>query len=362
MDSETEFGLFRLLVCLTAALSIPSIGLAQLAGLIRDDHGTPLKGVLVELWTPTRRTAALVTDSTGQFRFSSIETGEATGLLARALGYRPVRLRLSGADTLVSLRMEGLPVAMSEVRVEARASTCPTNEQRRARELMLAVQRRYSPRYESVALGALVKYFQGVVPADRLGVVDTTGLVWGQRGSIGAVRAEWRRWIALHGYARPQSGLNMSGLFDEWEYPPLESDYAQHFIDSVFFRRHRFFFGDSQSGQYVLEFCSKDTRFPSISGDIIIASDSTLVSVQWAFHTPRATESAGGQVAFAPIDTSPMSTMLLPVSGLFWRRRAAGGGYVELWQEYRDWIINWTKDSLIVPRVPQSWTPGTHED
>jgi len=214
------------------------------------------------------------------------------------------------------------------------------------------MQQRYSHRYESVALGALMRSVRDLVPANELGVVDTAGLIWGQRGAIGTIRSEWRTWIGEHGYARPPTSFSEYGSGD-WEYPPLESVYAQHFVDSLFGRLSNFTIARADEDGWELHSCSRREDRPSISGTLAIGRDTTLVSATWTFRTVKPVEHAGGEALFAPAAVPDSAAFLLPTYGLFWQEGVRPNEFHEVWQEFRDWIINW-RDVLVVPEMPRS--------
>ena len=340
--------------CLTALLLLSAFesSSGQLRGVVHSTDGQPLSGVAIELWTPLRMLAATTSGATGGFRFSDAERKAATAILVRSIGYRPLRETLSASDTVLTLVLQPVPISLDSIAVTAAPIACKSPEDAKARSLWNQVQQRYSHRYESVALGTLMRMVHRTVPAAQLGDVDTTGLIWGQRGADGTVRADWRRWIAEHGYAMPPGGsLGSEYGTGDWDYPRLESEFAQHFVDSLFGRLSKFTFEPTGGDGWVLAFCPKKEKQPFITGTLTVANDSTLVGATWTFHTRNPSERAGGQATFAPIVAYDSSAFLLPTFGLFWREGISPTEFKEVWQQFRGWLINW-HNVLTVPDRP----------
>jgi hypothetical protein len=326
---------------------------AQLRGTVHSTDGQALSGVAIELWTPLRKTAAAMTDGAGAFRFTDPERSAATAIIVRSIGYRPLREALTSSDTVLALVLQPVPISLDSIAVTAAPLACKSPEDPQARSLWNQVQQRYSHRYESVALGTLVRLVHRTVPAEQLGNVDTTGLAWGQRGAVGMVRADWRRWIADHGYAAPPGSLISDYGQGDWDYPPLESTLPQHFVDSLFGRLSKFTFQHRDSEGWVLAFCPKKDKNAFITGTLTIARDSTFVGATWTFHTHNPSERAGGQALFAPIVPYDSAAFLLPTFGLFWREGISPGEFKEVWQQFQGWVINW-HDVLTVPDRPRA--------
>jgi len=326
---------------------------AQLRGTVHSTDGQPLSGVAIELWTPLRKTAATMTDGAGAFRFTEADRSTATAIIVRSIGYRPIRDALAASDTVLVIVLQPVPISLDSIAVTVAPLACKSPEDPQARSLWNQVQQRYSHRYESVALGTLMRLVNRTVPAEQLGVVDTTGLAWGQRGAVGMVRADWRRWIADHGYAMPPGSLVSDYGRGDWDYPPLESGFAQHFVDSLFGRLSRFTFQQADSDGWVLAFCPKKEKNPFVTGTLTVARDSTLVGATWTFHTRNPMERAGGQALFAPIVPYDSAAFLLPTFGLFWREGISPKEFNEVWQQFQGWVINW-HDILTVPDRPRT--------
>ena len=120
--------------------------------------------------------------------------------------------------------------------------------------------------------------------------------------------------------------------------PPLEADFAPHFVDDDFGERHRFVIADDSDG-WVLEYCPKDTDKPSIKGTITLARDTTFAAVDWLFDTPEPIESAGGRALFKPILPGAVQlSHLLPAEAVTWRAVPAGD-YLQSYQRYEDWKV-----------------------
>jgi hypothetical protein len=340
---------WSLLLFSLLAFSPPGRCRAQTSVRVVDSTETPLAGASVQLWSARSLLASGITGRDGLYRFSGTELGTGTGVVVRAIGFQPVSRSIPMRDTVLEIRLRAAALLMTGIEVQGTPPDCRRHEEPTARRLWSAAATRYSTRYERVALGAHMRWVTGVVLADRLGQVDTAGLSWGQRGAVGSERAEWREWITSEGYARPPGTFSIYGRGD-WDYPPLESTYAQHFADSSFGRLSKFTRVTSENGDWILTFCPQRTTKPFIVGTIEIGPDTSLVAATWEFHTQRPAERAGGEVVFAPRAAVDSEAFLLPALGLFWREGLGPTSLFQVWEEFRDWIVNW-QDILQVPPI-----------
>ncbi len=73
---------------------LPVAARAQVVGVVLDSGGRPIAAAAVELWAGDRRVAVHAAGEDGRFAFGAEEADQATGLLARHPGYRPLSVRL----------------------------------------------------------------------------------------------------------------------------------------------------------------------------------------------------------------------------------------------------------------------------
>ncbi len=143
----------------------------------------------------------------------------------------------------------------------------------------------------------------------------------------------------MEGYAWLQTYRTGEYLSKTWLYPPLESDFAQHFVDHVFGRMHRLSVVSKTEGELVLAFCPATERVSALSGLLILRDDTTLNRVVWRLRTPQPVEDAGGDVVFTTYDASGGLPILLPSRGLVWRTQP-DGELQQRWQYYDRWVID----------------------
>jgi hypothetical protein len=326
-------GLIGLVAAL--ALAAPPHAPAQVRGVVTDATGRPLPGVLVELWDSGRRLAGNGTDPSGHFLLSVSGTGR-RAILARAIGLVPLRRLLTPADSVVTLVMQPQTVQVTTATVEAAETACPRRDDRHARALWTEVARHYDVALSANGVRTWTQRYAATVPAESLGVIDTTRM---QRvfiaGSLPPRFAAARYPEGRGFYARSKNGIQ-SGRFDLWEYPWLESTLAWHFADSLFAQFNRLAFVRTETGDTAIAFCSRRGNGPYIRGRLMLSPDTTLASAEWEFVTPPPSEVAGGRVLFAPIAASAAGEPVLPIAGLFWRKRLRG--VYQEWTEYRQWF------------------------
>ena len=322
--------------CLAIALSLaaPRLAPAQIRGVVTDATGRPLPGVLVELWDAHQRLAGDGTDASGRFLLAASGTGR-RAILARAIGLAPLRRLLTPADSVVTLVMQPHAVVVTAATVATEETACPRRDDRHARALWLEMARHYDVALSANGVRTQTQRYAATVPAESLGVIDTTRM----QPVFIAGRFSPRVAAALYPegrgfYARSNSGM-LSGRFDLWEYPWLESTLAWHFADSLFAKFNRLAFVRTETGDTAIAFCSRRGNGTYIRGRLMLSSDSTLASAEWEFVTPPPSEVAGGRVLFAPIAAGAVGEPVLPIAGLFWRKRLRG--VYQEWTEYRQW-------------------------
>ena len=324
------------------SMVVPRASTAQLRGVVTDATGRPLPGVLVEVWDYHQRLAGQGTDSFGRFYLRDSGTG-ARAILARAIGLVPVRRLLTPSDSVLTLVMQPQSIQVTAATVETEETACPRRDDSRAR----ALWEHAASHYDDVMVAAPAANvsslrFSAIVPVESLGVIDTTRLreYWqgvGYSPTAYRQRSDGARWF----YAHHLVGVN-SETFRLWRYRYLWSNDARHFADSAFGRFNRLALVESQQGDTVIAFCSRNRDWPYIKGVLHLASDSTFARAEWEFVTPEPREWAGGQALFAPINAGASKQPLLLVAGLFWRRLPINlyrASIYQEWLEFRRWQL-----------------------
>ena len=317
-------------------LAWPAASAAQVRGVVTDATARPLPGVLVELWSYQVRLAGQVTDASGRFYLPVSGTGP-RAILARGIGLVPVRRTLAASETVLTLVMQPQPVQVEAVTVEAQETACPRRDDPHARAVWERAASRYDVSLSAFGAKAHALMFSANVPAESLGVIDTTQLHEDfSSGAYSLYGFQHRRQQERGFYAFQMSGFTPP-RFVHWQYPLIESVFAWHFADSTFGEWNRFALLESASGDIVIGFCSRKGNRPYIKGVLRLAADTTLASANWTFVTPEPREQVGGQVYFNPVDPGRGGQAVVPIAGLFWRRQA--GGVYEEWMEYRRWEL-----------------------
>jgi hypothetical protein len=328
----------RILLCavLAGALSVlPGALSAQVRGIVVDQESHAIEDAVVELWSSTDRIAILRTSASGHFQFDHNYSQLIAGLVIRRIGFRPISFSIAATIDPVQVRMEGLPSQLSEVTI-ATARGCPEKDEAPARAIIIQAQARYSHETDSVGIATS---FQGSIdfsPAQpTLPPLETSQFTPGDRGSAGLSRQQWNGHVSSHGYAWP-SGGDLTGKYQEYEYPLLESDFAGHFADSLFSKLHAFHVESVSNQETRIMFCGLRRKGPYMDGVITLRADSSFERAAWSFHTQRPDELAGGEVVFVPLGGT--SSPLVAATGLFWRKEVGGNYFVEV-ENFLHWSI-----------------------
>jgi hypothetical protein len=333
---------------LCMAAGVPAMAGAQVRGIISGRSGEVVSSVTVELYNGSDQLASRTSDDAGRFSFPARDTRTATMMLARRLGYVPLRLRLTPADTVVHLVMERPSQAAAAVTAHVLESACPNRDDPEARALWQSVRSRYSSA-DDVGLATSFTRGTTLVSASSLGTVDSSGSRTGERVFAGNSRVAWRKRIAEQGYVWRESFEGLGHPADSWIHPPLESDFAQHFIDTVFAAKHNLSVISRDEHEMVIAFCERSRKQPYMEGLMMVAADTTLVKATWRFFAPAPAADAGGEVFFERVGSSTSGHVLLPARGLTWEM-TDGGQYAQTYQSFRRWIVQGERGFPVLTR------------
>ncbi|MCH7892516.1 MAG: hypothetical protein IH921_13530 [Gemmatimonadetes bacterium] len=234
--------------------------------------------------------------------------------------------------TEAPLAVEGLVVTMEE-------ATCEEGrEDEEGKRLWHLARIRYDGLMDTLGVATYLAEADTIVPLSELGSLQLPVLNLSQRGSSSLLRFNWTRRIDREGYAFPIRRIDAGKAYDSWVYPPLEADFAPHFVDDLFGERHRFVVEHEGPDGWTLTYCPKKDKKPSIKGTIALARDTTFTSVEWLFQTPDPVEHAGGRAVFAPLLPGHQLAYLLPSEAIVWRE-VPGGEYLQRYQRFEGWLV-----------------------
>ena len=328
---------------------------AQISGVVTTGGGKTVAGVTVEAWSEVQRISAVLSNEEGRFSFSETVGSSAVFLRASGLGFGVTELNLKGVTEDYILVMTEDPLVIDGLVVTMNQSACqfPQGDVR-AKKLWEKASQRYYGLMDTLGIASYLAEADTIVPISDLGTLELPELNLDQRGSSSLLRFSWTRRIGRTGYAFSTRATDGIEVFESWVYPPLEADFAPHFIDEVFGERHYFRIQGEDSDGWSLSFCPKSYNDPSISGSITLARDTTVTSVSWSFKTPEPLENSGGKAFFPPVLADDTDMHLLPSEAITWKM-VPGGDYLQKYQRYEGWYIA-PGDS--VPLLPLRRVPG----
>jgi hypothetical protein len=123
---------------------------AQVQGVVVGPNGAPLVGAIVMIWAASTERAHIATGPRGNFTFSEAQLSGVDGISARAIGYRPLTLRWSGAEGPLRLTLEPFAAPLPELIAPGLKVQCPTADDPEARELWHTLRTKYDLTPQSV--------------------------------------------------------------------------------------------------------------------------------------------------------------------------------------------------------------------
>lgn len=328
---------------------------AQITGHVLNEEGDPVPGAAVEAWAADRKIGGRLVDEDGWFLFPAAMTGQIRALYAGQLGYHPEVVQIEEGVDAYEIRLTREPIPLPELVVDARRDRCAGGEERDARRLWERAAGRYSQSLDTMGVATYLASVETILPEGEVGTVQAAGEAIAQRGSSSLLRFSWQRRIEREGYAYQIRRSTPEQSYTSWVYPPLEADFATHFVGEQFGDLHRFRFdtADEPDGTegVTLVFCAKDDDDPSMEGTLRISPDTTIVVAQWLFRTPEPVEHAGGRAVFGAVADSPDEAYLLPIEGVFWRK-SPPDSYWQRYQKYEQWMVAQGDSVPFLPRRP----------
>jgi hypothetical protein len=298
----------------------------------------PVPTARIELHQGGRALASTRTDRDGRFRLPlRDETDAPATIRVERFGYHAVERRLEPGAREIRILLSPAPLPLPGFNVEAERDVCETPEDSRARTLWEATSRRHLAGLDTLGLATYLRGWTDTLqgPSGN-GDMDRLGEP-GQRGSAPLLRLSWNRRVEREGYAFPVRRTDRARSFDSWSYPPLEADFAPHFVHPTFGRLHRMQISEEGPQGWTLRFCTRNRNRPFLEGRIELDPDTLLRRVEWSFRTDDPDEEAGGWARFAGAlpEAEPVP---LPIESMIWRRLPDGELFRRA-QSYEGWIL-----------------------
>lgn len=323
---------------------LPDASSDPVEGVVREASGRAVAAAHVSLQSDGRVLVSTRTDGEGRFRLLPRSRPEGDLVLrVERMGYATHEERLDEGTRYVELVLRPAPLPLPGLGVEARRDVCEGGEDAEARALWKAASRRHPGGLDTLGVATYLQSWNDTLRADGDGrgeVNDAEGLgVPGQRSSAPLLRLSWNRRVSREGYAFPVRRTDRDGSYSSWSYPPLEADFAPHFLDSVFGELHRFQLGLADREGWVLRFCTRERGKPYLQGTLELTPDTLLYRAEWHFRTPEPVEGAGGWTRFPYPSLDDPAPLPLPVESMIWRE-LPGGEVVRKAQWYEGWILS----------------------
>ena len=332
---------------------------AQVSGTVKTSGGDPVSGVTIEAWSQTRRIAAVLSETDGRFRFSGDVEASIFLLRAAGLGFERAELIIEDEVKEYHFVLTEDPLVIDGLVVITNQEFCEFQQgDVSAERLWEQARLRYSGLMDTLGIASYLAEADTVVSITELGTLQLPDLNLSQRGSSSLLRFSWTRRISRQGYAFSTRATDGVKVYQSWVYPPLEADFAPHFIDELFGERHYLRILDESPEGWRVSFCPKDDDYPSISGIIALAPDTTFATIRWSFDTPEPIENAGGSILFSPVSPGDSALYLLPREAITWKS-LPDGYYLQKYQRYEAWHVA-PGDS--VPLLPLRHSPGSRQD
>ncbi len=320
--------------------------LEEIHGTVVDPSGNGVAQALVALFEGDRRLLQVTADRNGNFRMTvplALRTPprrDGVALHVERVGFEELRRERILQESL-PIRIELLyaPLPLPGLTAEVDLLACgEIEDDPEARRLWLTAASLHPGGLDTLGIAAYTLSRTDTLPsASVVSEPDRVQLESGQRGSAPIRRASWNRTLDRQGYAFSVRRATREGSFSSWSYAPLEADFAFHFGDDGFGRRHVFRASEGPDAGWVLRFCPRDSRRPHIEGWIEVGADTLIRRAEWRFVTPEPDEQAGGWVRF-PSPESGESPFLLPEESMTWA--TIGGRHtVRRAHWYEGWVL-----------------------
>jgi len=347
--------LFAILTVSVTAQVAHHVRVAAIEGRVSEPSGAPVVSARVELREGDVMLASALTDTGGRFLLSTpADWADGWTIRAERLGYGSVEVEVAPNLPEVHIELVPAPIPLAGFAVEGEMDICSAPEDRDARALWTRAAALSLPGLDTLGIASYTRFRVDTVGATGGGPPGITGAEDGQRASAPLLRLNWDRRVSREGYAFPVRRMDAGRSYESWSYPPLEADFAPHFLSGTFGRLHSFHTDVSDGSGWVVRFCGRSTNRPHLDGVLEIGADTLLHRVEWHFRTDEPDEGAGGWARFPPPAGDGAPQVILPTESVTWRS-LPGGDLVRRAQWYEGWHLV-AGDS--VPLLPQRTATG----
>ena len=321
---------------------------------------------MVELWRGELLRVSATSRSDGAFALiepSDVRSGSRR-LIARRIGFQPLRLELPRDTSGLTLTLVALPTVLPEARVEGSTPFARDPCSRAPSKAAHAIFARAASRYRDDTrwLDRIARYSHSMRLAHTVDRETLVGL---------PLRAGWTRNAGFYSGNRPLNNSavprNYSldrlsalpfpvpdrtftrGTAISWVYPRFHEWSAPSFVSQAFVdSMPKAIISNAQS--IALAFCPRDRRLPYTMGEIELAADTTIVAIRWRFVVSKPGEETGGISYFDPPQSTSTKMHLLPRSAIVWVRVPNSDSYELTEYTYGQWYVAELGDSVrVVP-------------
>jgi hypothetical protein len=264
------------------------------------------------------------------------------------LGYESTQSPVPSAGGPVEIVVRAAPLPLPGFRVEVERDVCSAPEEAVARSLWEAAVRLHAAGLDTLGIATYTEEWTDTMSTDGSRSGGAARSSPGQRASAPLLRVSWSRRVERQGYGFPVRRSDRQRSYDSWSYPPLEADFASHFVGESFGSLHEFHLDMADAEGWVLRFCGTEQDRPFLLGALELGPDTLIRRAEWQFFTPEPDEGAGGWARFDPTAQGGGASALLPRESLIWRT-LPGGSVVRRAQSYLGWI---TTPGDSVPFLP----------
>lgn len=330
--------------CVTVAAPLLQ---AQVNGVVLVGGGLPLAAVLVEAWNGAVLIGETRSAPNGGYSFTvaAVPSIRGLSLTFRKIGFRPGTSTVGKDGVQPPVTLQALPARLDQVQVtaerERRIDVCSRKPSAEASTIFARAASRY--RHDTPELDRLVRIAAQrrlVHAMDREQVTGTTREVgfqhWFDHRGRGTLSDEQKRAFP---FPVPWMKTGVNGAPTGWAYPEFDMVGTAEFVLPWFVDSMPRSIVSNDAGGIVIGFCPRHRRPPYTSGEITLATDTTIVGVRWQFAMPERSQETGGMALFAPPESKLASQHLLPTASVTWTKVRESDRYESTEYSFGRWLV-----------------------